>query len=198
MEDGKTIIVTTLQNFPVIADQMGALKGKRFAVIIDEAHPSQSGESTKSLKSVLTAETLEKAEKQAIEEGFILDVLTNYTTFQTYWALLKKTLSRLNRTCPPDKEDTMVLDFANEADEIQKTFPPYYERTLLKEATDPNLLYDLQTKPPWSSPVSRFLSWRSSTGTPQLPQIPTNVLPTQSQGLAAADPGVGAKPQEIR
>jgi type I restriction enzyme R subunit len=40
----------------------------------------------------------------------------------------------------------MVLDFANEADEIQKAFQPYYERTLLKEATDPNLLYDLQSK----------------------------------------------------
>src|SRR5258707_704138 len=39
----------------------------------------------------------------------------------------------------------MVLDFANEAEEIQKAFQPYYERTLLKEATDPNLLYDLQT-----------------------------------------------------
>jgi type I restriction enzyme, R subunit len=57
-----------------------------------------------------------------------------------------QTLSRLNRICPPDKEDTMVLDFANEAEEIQKAFQPYYERTLLKESTDPNLLYDLQNK----------------------------------------------------
>jgi len=57
-----------------------------------------------------------------------------------------QTLSRLNRICPPDKEDTMVLDFANEAVEIQKAFQPYYERTLLNEATDPNLLYDLQNK----------------------------------------------------
>ena len=47
---------------------------------------------------------------------------------------------------PAGKEDTMVLDFANEAEEIQKAFQPYYERTLLKEATDPNLLYDLQTR----------------------------------------------------
>ena len=35
LEDGKTIIVTTLQKFPVIAKEMGALKGKKFAVIID-------------------------------------------------------------------------------------------------------------------------------------------------------------------
>jgi type I restriction enzyme R subunit len=56
-----------------------------------------------------------------------------------------QTLSRLNRTYP-GKNETMVLDFANEAEEIQKAFAPYYEKTLLGEGTDPNLLYDLQTK----------------------------------------------------
>ncbi len=155
LEGGKTIIVTTLQKFPVIAGQMGALPGKSFAVIVDEAHSSQSGESTKSLKSVLAAGSLEEAEReeageetpedvlenlllaemekrgplpnvsmfaftatpkpktlelfgtknekgepepfhlysmrQAIEEGFILDVLRNYTTYTAYWRLLKTT-----------------------------------------------------------------------------------------------------------
>ena len=38
----------------------------------------------------------------------------------------------------------MVLDFANEAETIQEAFQPYYERTTLKEGTDPNLLYDLE------------------------------------------------------
>jgi type I restriction enzyme R subunit len=56
-----------------------------------------------------------------------------------------QTLSRLNRTYP-GKNETMVLDFANVAEEIQKAFAPYYEKTLLGEGTDPNLLYDLQTK----------------------------------------------------
>src|SRR5262249_23173318 len=150
----KTIIVTTLQKFPVIAKEIGELPGKRFAVIVDEAHSSQSGESTKSLKTVLGVQTLEEAEaeeaeaatpeeelesvvlaemerrgrvpnlstfaftatpkpktlelfgvkradgrfgpfhlysmRQAIEEGFILDVLANYTTYTAYWRLLKK------------------------------------------------------------------------------------------------------------
>ena len=54
-----------------------------------------------------------------------------------------QTLSRLNRTCL-GKEETAVLDFANEQEEIQKAFQPYYDRTLLSESTDPNLLYDLQ------------------------------------------------------
>ena len=54
-----------------------------------------------------------------------------------------QTLSRLNRT-HPGKQDTMVLDFANEAEEIRKAFEPYYEATLLSEATDPNLLYEVQ------------------------------------------------------
>ena len=56
-----------------------------------------------------------------------------------------QTLSRLNRI-HPQKEETMVLDFANEADDIQEAFKPYYEKTLLSEATDPNLLYDFENK----------------------------------------------------
>ena len=362
LEAGKTIIVSTLQKFPVIADQIQSLPGKRFAVIIDEAHSSQTGESTKGLKAVLSVGSLEEAEKedkedaedmedriveemkkrgrpsnasyfaftatpksktlelfgaerpdgkfeafslysmrQAIEEGFILDVLENYTTYKTYWRLLKtakddphydrnkasyilqsfvehdehaiskkveimvehfhdqvssrigglakamivtrsrlhavryklaldaylrkkgypyktlvafsgkvqdggvdftetsmnsnpeeripetqtartfrrpeyrfmvvaekfqtgfdepllhtmyvdkrlnglnavQTLSRLNRIHPL-KNETMVLDFVNNADEIQKAFESYYEKTLLSEETDPALLYDLE------------------------------------------------------
>ena len=153
LESGKRIIVTTLQKFPVIAEEIGSLPGQRFAVIVDEAHSSQSGESSKSLKSVLAAGSLEAAEeeeagaatpeeeleatvlaemerrgplpnlstfaftatpkaktlelfgvrqadgrfepfhlysmRQAIEEGFILDVLANYTTYSAYWRLFK-------------------------------------------------------------------------------------------------------------
>ncbi|GGJ05277.1 type I restriction endonuclease subunit R [Paenibacillus hunanensis] len=54
-----------------------------------------------------------------------------------------QTLSRLNRTCK-GKNDTFVLDFVNEADEIKEAFQPYYEVTGLEETTNPNLLYDLQ------------------------------------------------------
>jgi type I restriction enzyme R subunit len=362
LESGKTIIVTTLQKFPVIAKEIGELPGRRFALIVDEAHSSQSGESTKSLKEVLASPSLEEAEaeegdaptpdeeledrlvsemvrrgplpnlstfaftatpkpktlelfgtkgadgrfapfhlysmRQAIEEGFILDVLANYSTYKAYWKLLKKveddprydrkkaeyllrsfvelhphaiaekvkicvehfaatvqaeisgkakamivtrsrlhavrfrlavdrylaergypfkalvafsgsvrdgghsytesamngfpeaqtpktferteyrflivankfqtgfdqpllhtmyvdkklggvnavqTLSRLNRT-HPEKKGTIVLDFANEAAEIKAAFEPYYETTLLSEATDPHLLYEVQSR----------------------------------------------------
>ncbi|NLJ18433.1 type I restriction endonuclease [Globicatella sulfidifaciens] len=54
-----------------------------------------------------------------------------------------QTLSRLNRTCP-GKDDTFILDFVNEPEEIKKAFQPYYETTGLSEVTDPNILYDLQ------------------------------------------------------
>ena len=363
LESGKTIIVTTLQKFPVIAQEIGELPGQRFALIVDEAHSSQSGEGTQGPKDVLAAPSLEEAEaedtdpptpeeedlghpalaqmarrkqppnvstfaftatpkpktlelfgtrrpdgsfapfhlysmRQAIEEGFILDVLQNYTTYKAYWRLFKKieddprydkskavyllksfvdlhphaieekvrimvehftgksqravggkakamivtrsrlhavryklavdrhlaelgkpfktlvafsgtvqdggqpytesgmnglpeaqtartfeapeyrllivankfqtgfdqpllqamyvdkklggvnavqTLSRLNRT-HPEKADTVVLDFTNESDDILAAFQPYYETTILSEATDPNLLYDVQSR----------------------------------------------------
>jgi len=362
LESGKTIIVTTLQKFPVIVEDITELAGKRFAVIVDEAHSSQSGESTKSLKTVLAAGSLEEAEqeeagaetpeeeldnrileemekrgrlanvswfaftatpkpktfelfgskrddgsfqafslytmRQAIEENFILDVLENYTNYKVYWKLLKtaqddphyekgkasyllrsfvdlhehaiqkkieimiehfhgqiahqirgkakamivarsrlhavryklafdayikergypyqslvafsgtvrdegidyteanmngysekqtadvfkrpeyrflivankfqtgfdqellhtmyvdkklggvnavQTLSRLNRI-HPEKEETVVLDFVNDAQAIQESFQPYYEKTILSEATDPNTIYDLERR----------------------------------------------------
>ena len=56
-----------------------------------------------------------------------------------------QTLSRLNRT-HPGKEDTFVLDFANEPSEIQEAFQPFYEGTTIEEEINPNQLYDLHGK----------------------------------------------------
>ena len=358
LEDGKKIIITTIQKFPFIVEEIGELPGTNFAIIIDEAHSSVSGQMARKLNEALSKpneddeietedhdiitgedlltdliksrkllpnasyfaftatpknKTLELfgvpfeegdktkfrafhlySMKQAIEEGFIEDVLLNYTTYQSYYALLKKieddpeydklkaqkklkvyveshehaikkkailiishfmenvvqkkrmgglakamlvtssrknavkykkafddylqkinspykaivafsgeidgqtevslngfasakipdefeknnyrfllvankfqtgfdqpllhtmyvdkklggvnavqTLSRLNRSHPLKKE-TFVLDFANTAEEIEKAFKPYFESTILGEATDPNKLFDLQ------------------------------------------------------
>ncbi|NLR59383.1 type I restriction endonuclease subunit R [Chitinophaga polysaccharea] len=158
LESGVPIIITTLQKFPFVSQQLiklaeergerssGILITKRFAVIIDEAHSSQNGETATDLKEVLGGSHLvEEARKkateegsdtmellyrsmakrgkqsnisffaftatpkhktlkvfgvnnepfhrytmrQAIEEGFILDVLKNYTTYATYYKLVK-------------------------------------------------------------------------------------------------------------
>lgn len=56
-----------------------------------------------------------------------------------------QTLSRLNRT-HAGKEDTFILDFANDRETIIESFQPYYELTTMKETTDPNHLYDLKGK----------------------------------------------------
>lgn len=61
-----------------------------------------------------------------------------------------QTLSRLNRVTA-GKEDTFVLDFVNERDEIFKAFKPYYEITPTGDANDPHQLYELQ---------NRLLEWR--------------------------------------
>lgn len=53
-----------------------------------------------------------------------------------------QTLSRLNRTCL-DKEDTFVLDFVNDTEDIKKSFEPYYESTELDGNIEPNELYTL-------------------------------------------------------
>ena len=160
LENAVPIIITTLQKFPFVSRQLlalaedrgtdatGVLPTRRCAVIIDEAHSSQGGETATALKGVLGGEELSaQAQKraaeeglegehvqelfrsmakrgrqanlsffaftatpkhktlkvfgrdgrpahrytmrQAIEEGFILDVLKHYTTYATYYRLLK-------------------------------------------------------------------------------------------------------------
>ncbi|HFQ7767478.1 TPA: type I restriction endonuclease subunit R [Clostridioides difficile] len=136
--DGKKIIITTVQKFPYLLEKIGTdLKGKNFAIIINEAHSSQSGCAAASLNMAVSgnisnnddfeiedklneliearkmpenasffaftatpkAKTLQMfgsvfdlySMKQAIEEGFILDVLKNYTHYENYYKIYKTT-----------------------------------------------------------------------------------------------------------
>jgi type I restriction enzyme R subunit len=75
IEDGKHIIVTTVQKFPVISNTIGELTGRKFAVIIDEVHSSQSGETAKHLKKSLSKSVLDE-----FQEGEDLDDLTDMDT----------------------------------------------------------------------------------------------------------------------
>jgi type I restriction enzyme R subunit len=100
-----------------------------------------------------TAKTFERQEYRFLivaskfQTGFDQPLLhTMYVDKKLGGVNAVQTLSRLNRTHPPDKTNTAVLDFANESDEIKAAFKDYYETTLLSEATDPNLLYETQTR----------------------------------------------------
>ncbi len=152
--EGKKIIISTVQKFPVILDEIGSEhRGRRFAIVIDEAHSSQGGRTSAAMAQALSpaAASAEGAEdgddtledeinrlmeakkllpnasyfaftatpknktleifgvpepqadgttkhrpfhsytmKQAIEEGFILDVLKHYTPVESYYKLVKK------------------------------------------------------------------------------------------------------------
>ena len=136
IESGARVITTTIHVFPYVARVIGDFPGKRFAILIDEAHSSQGGETSRALNEVLQGATDEEfilqqlesrkqgenisylaftatprqetleifgektsegfvpfslySMRQAIEEGFILDVLQNYTTYRQYFKILKK------------------------------------------------------------------------------------------------------------
>ncbi len=61
---GKNIIITTLQKFPFIVEKVGELPGRKYAVIIDEAHSSQGGEAARKMKEVLAVKDLEEAARE--------------------------------------------------------------------------------------------------------------------------------------
>ena len=67
---GINIIITTLQKFPHIIDKISDLPNRKYAVIIDEAHSSQGGESSKHMKQVLQATSLEEAEKLDADDDY--------------------------------------------------------------------------------------------------------------------------------
>jgi type I restriction enzyme R subunit len=70
---------------------------------------------------------------------------TMYVDKRLSGVLAVQTLSRLNRMYP-GKDDTFVLDFVNQPDEILKSFQPYYRTAQLEEVTDPNIVHELMTK----------------------------------------------------
>jgi type I restriction enzyme R subunit len=77
LSGAKKIVVCTIQTFPFALEkvqELAATQGKRFAVIADEAHSSQSGEAASKLKAVLTAEELKEVEEGG--EVSTEDVLT--------------------------------------------------------------------------------------------------------------------------
>lgn len=65
LSDGVPVIITTLQKFPFILDKVQGLKGKRFALIVDEAHSSQSGAAAQKLRRALTTD--DKAKTVSVE-----------------------------------------------------------------------------------------------------------------------------------
>lgn len=68
INDGKKIIITTLQKFPIIYKEVDVSSNRNFAVIVDEAHSSQTGNSAQKLKAALANKEVTLQEYQEIEE----------------------------------------------------------------------------------------------------------------------------------
>lgn len=69
---------------------------------------------------------------------YVLKKLNNVNAVQT--------LSRLNRICPPYDKKTFILDFANNVEDIENAFKPYYTTTILSNSVNPTDIYELDEK----------------------------------------------------
>ncbi|KZC93985.1 type I restriction endonuclease subunit R [Clavibacter tessellarius] len=147
-------IARCIEYFHAIRDALGARKSPYRAIVAFSGEHEYKG-----LK--VTEASLNGFPSNAIAEQVKTDpyrILVVANKFQTGYdepllhtmyvdkmlsgVLAVQTLSRLNRAHPA-KHDTFVLDFANDADEIQRAFEPYYRTTVLSEETDANKLHDL-------------------------------------------------------
>ena len=99
-----------------------------------------------------------------------------------------QTLSRLNRM-HPGKDDTFVLDFVNEPEEILAAFQPYYEQTLIGERAEARQLYDLQAELDAKQVYHRneVLEFAKVFYKPRAQQTPTD----HARMNACLDPAVG-------
>jgi len=134
LEDGKRIIVTTLQKFPVISEEIKALPGQRFAIVIDEAHSSQSGEQSRHLKAVLSAGSLEEAaaEEEAAEAaGEGEDWEDEVVKVMLSWGQLPN-ISSFAFTATP-KSRTLELFGTPQSDGSFKPFSLYSMRQAIQE-----------------------------------------------------------------
>ena len=77
IEDRKRIIVTTLQKFPVISDTIHLFPDRKYAVIIDEAHSSQSGEAARQMRKALSLEEAEAFDEEDAKGADPEDILNN-------------------------------------------------------------------------------------------------------------------------
>ena len=158
----KAMIVTRSRlhavRYRLAVDQHLTQIGKPFKALVAFSGTVQDGgmnfteSGMNGIPEVQTAKTFEGPEYRLLvvaskfQTGFDQPLLqTMYVDKKLGGVNAVQALSRLNRT-HPDKTSTMVMDFANEADDIQAAFQPYYETTILSEATDPNLLYEIQTR----------------------------------------------------
>lgn len=112
------IIITTIQTFPVVAKSATELSGTRFAIIVDEAHSGQSGETAKDLKLVLSGGSSEEA-LQAAEEFDAVNVPIE----DSFEALLEKSVSSRGKS-------ENITFFAFTATPKSKTLELFGEKTI--------------------------------------------------------------------
>lgn len=134
INDGKKIIITTLQKFPVIYEEVDASNGRNFAIIVDEAHSSQTGNSAQKLKAALADKEVTLKEYQDIEDEIEM------TTLDDQDELVKillaqgrhQNLSFFAFTATP-KEKTIEMFGTKQADGSFAPFHVYSMRQAIEE-----------------------------------------------------------------
>jgi len=130
LKDGKKIIVCTIQTFPFTlkaVQELSATEGKRFAVIADEAHSSQTGEAAAKLKQLLSAE-----EMAELQDGGEIDTETLLAMQMSAKAAQDKGLTYIAFTATP-KQKTLELFGRKDADGLPQAFHVYSMRQAIEE-----------------------------------------------------------------
>lgn len=164
INDGKKIIVTTLQKFPVIYQEVENNTGKRFAIIVDEAHSSQTGSSAQKLKTALAdseealrefaqIESEEESKTEDFEDQLVKELLSHGK---------HKNLSFFAFTATP-KQKTLELFGEKQSD---GSFRPFHIYSM-RQAVEEKFIHDVL-----ANYMTYKMCFKIAKNTPENPELP--------------------------
>jgi type I restriction enzyme, R subunit len=189
INSGAKIIVTTLQKFPVIYEEVEQNDGKRFAVIVDEAHSSQTGKSAQKLKTALAytedaleeyrlIESAEEERMEDFEDQLVKELLSHGK---------HKNLSFFAFTATP-KQKTLEMFGIQQPDGRFKAFHVYS----MKQAIEEKFILDV---------LKNYMTYKTcykiAKSTPDNPELPTNEAVKAIQRYESSHPYNLQKKTEI-
>ncbi len=142
IEKGKSVIISTVQKFPVISNSIAELKNRNFAIIIDEVHSSQSGETSKHVKKALSKANFDMQENEEYDDfdARIMKEIAargkqaNISYFGFTGTPKGKTLELFG-----DRKEQKMAD-----GETEVTFHPFHTYTMKQSIAEKNTFYVLE------------------------------------------------------
>lgn len=162
------VIITTLQKFPVVAELAADVVGKSFAVLVDEAHSSTSGESIKQLQAVLSAGEIAELQAQESEEDEGVDLGTDVIAHSAAARRASKNLTYVAFTATPKPKTLNLFGQKVTGPDGKNTFVPFHLYSM-RQAIEERFILDVL-----ANYTTYSTYFKLATTEPEDPEVPVD------------------------